>query len=260
MSELSRRKFLVGAGIATGTLAAVGAGIVKPNTAEAAYTALPWTYNTLDLALVKRRGYDGYYVGGCMYATATALINTLIETVGAPWDSLPADMFKYGGGGVATWGTTCGAIHGAAWVIQACAGTNATAVINDLFQWYCNFAFPSTAHDAYAAYTRQKTTIANSPLCHASSSNWSFTAKKKINSNERKCRCAKVAGDVAGKTAELLNALKAGTFTPTFVQPDPTCSGCHVGATSTYDSVQMKSTCTKYCHVPGKKGGDMPTH
>lgn len=250
--SLSRRNFLAGAGIATGALvAAAGSGLIKPKIAEAAYTALPWAYAPtpgLDLALVKRRGYDNYYIGGCMYGTGVALVQTLVETVGAPWDSIPLDMFKYGGGGISTWGTTCGAIHASAYVIQACAGANVTNVINSLYQWYCNFAFPTRDHDSYAVYTRQKTTVSNSPLCHASASNWSYTAKKTINSPERKDRCAKLAGDVAGKTAELLNALFAGTYVPDFVQPDPTCSGCHVGATSTYDHVQQKATCTAYCH------------
>lgn len=249
--SLSRRSFLAGAGIATGAVVvAAGTGLIKPKSAEAAYTALPWNYATFaDLALVKRRGYDYYYSsGGCMAGTGMALVQTLVETVGAPWDSFPQDMFKYGGGGIATWGTTCGAIHGAAYVIQACAGTNATNLINSLFQWYCNFPFPTRDHDAYAVYTRQKTTVANSPLCHASASNWCATTNMTINGPERKDRCAKLAGDVAGKAADLLNKLLAGTYVPDFVQPDPTCSGCHVGATSTYDSVQMKSTCTTYCH------------
>lgn len=246
---LSRRKFLVGAGIAAGAAAATGAGLLKPRIAEAAYVALPWQYAALDLAVVKKRAYDNYYIGGCMYGTGAALVQTLVETVGGPWDSIPQDMFKYGSGGISSWGTTCGSIHAAAWVIQACAGANTTNVINDLYQWYCNFAFPSRDHDAYAVYTRQKTTIANSPLCHASASNWSYTTKNKINSAERKDRCAKVAGDVAGKTAELLNVLLAGTYAPVFAQPDLTCSGCHVGASSVYDHVQMKATCTAKCHT-----------
>lgn len=251
--SLSRRNFLAGAGIATGAVvaAAAGSGLIKPKSAEAAYTALPWPYATtpgLDLALVKRRGYDNYFVGGCMYGTGYALVQSLIDTVGSPWDSLPMDMFKYGGGGISSWGTTCGAIHGAAWVIQACAGSNATNVINDLFQWYCNFAFPSRDHESYAHYTQQGTTISNSPLCHASSSHWCLTYDKRVNGSERKDRCAKLAGDVAGKTAMLLNSLFAGTYVPGFVQPDPTCSGCHVGSNSTYDHVQMKSSCTAHCH------------
>lgn len=249
MSEMSRRNFLVGAGLATGALA-VGAGIIKPGNAEAAYTALPWSLGTadLDLALVRRRGYDNYKIGGCMYGTGVALVQTLFETVGAPWDSIPYDMFKYGSGGTNGWGTICGSLNAAAWVIQAAGGTQITNAINALFDWYCKAAFPSKDHDAYALITRQKTTVANSPLCHASASNWSYTTKSKINSDARKERCAKVAGDVAGKTAELLNLIRKGQALPGFVQPNTTCSNCHVGATSTYDHVQMKSTCTTYCH------------
>jgi hypothetical protein len=253
---LSRRRFLAGAGIATGVaVAAAGSGLIKPKLAEASYTALPWPYAQLNLAVVKRRAYDHYYAsGGCMSGTGIALVQTLVETVGTPWDSIPQDMFRYGAGGIHTWGTTCGAIHGAAWVIQACAGANTTSVINDLFKWYDNFPFPTRDHDSYARFTRQKTSVSNSTLCHASASNWAHSTKNKINSDARKDRCAKVAGDVAGKTAELLNALFAGTYVPAFTQPDPTCSGCHVGSNSTHDHVQMKSTCTSYCHSDKKTG------
>lgn len=253
-TDASRRKFLVGAGMAAGAAAVAGAGLIRPKNAEAAYVALPWPYAPLDLAVVKRRAYEKYYLSGCMFGTGAALIETLVETVGSPWDSFPQDMFKYGGGGVYSWGTTCGALNGAAWVIQACAGTNAANIINDLFQWYCNYPFPSRDHDAYANYTRVKTTVANAPLCHTSVSNWCFTTKNKTSSAQKKDRCAKVAGDVAGKTAELLNILFAGGYVPGFVQPDPTCSGCHVGPTSTYDNVQMKSTCTVECHTSKTSG------
>lgn len=253
-TDVSRRKFLVGAGMAAGAVAVAGAGLIKPKSAEAAYVALPWPYASLNLTVVKRRAYDKYYLSGCMYATGSALIETLVETAGGAWDSFPQDMFKYGGGGVYSWGTTCGALNGAAWVIQACAGANAASVISDLFQWYCNYPFPSRDHEAYAVYTRVKTTVASSPLCHASSSKWCFTTRNKIGSAQKKDRCAKLAADVAGKTAELLNTLFAGGYVPVFVQPDPTCSGCHVGLTSTYDNVQMKSTCTTKCHVSKTSG------
>lgn len=263
MSEqkgLSRRKFLVGTGLATGALAAAGAGLIKPGTAEAAYTALPWPLATLNVSTVRQRAYNNYYVSGCMYATGSALVTTLAETVGAPWDSIPPAMFNYGAGGVASWGTLCGALNGACYVLQLAGGTMADKAIDELLGWYCNFQFPSTAMDSYAQFTRQRTSVSHNPLCHASASNWAYSAKKTINSAERKDRCAKLAGDVAAKTVELLNAIKAGTFTPTYVQPNASCVSCHVGPTSTYDNAVNKSSCTSYCHVPGKKGGDMPTH
>ena len=252
MSEqkgLSRRKFLVGAGLATGALAAAGASVALPGNAEAAYTAFPWPLATLNLTTVRRRGYDNYYLGGCMYASAKALLDTLAETAGGPWATVPVDLFKYGSGGVSAWGTICGALNGACWVIQASAGANASKVIDSLFGWYDNFAFPSSLHNSYCVYPNQGTTVSHNPLCHVSSTTWSKERGYKINSAQRKDRCAKLAGDVAAKAAEYLNKVKAGTFVATW-KPDSetqSCMNCHVGTTSTYDNVQMKSSCHE-CH------------
>lgn len=252
--SVSRRKFLVGAGVATGALAVTGAGLVKPQLAQASYPAFPWAYNALNVDLVRRRGYDNYYTVGCMRATAKALLDTLAETSGGAWSTVPQPMFKYGVEGVKGWGTTCGALNGACYVIQACAGSNVGNLHNSLLDWYCKTALPTTQCDAYASIKKQKTTVPSAPLCHASATRWCYSANVKIDSAARRDRCAKVGAQVAARTAELLNALRAGTYSPTWVQPDPTCSNCHVGATSTYDHVQMKSTCTAYCHKPGFRG------
>lgn len=251
MSEqkgLSRRKFLVGAGLATGALASGGISILQPEIAEAAYAALPWPYVTLNAATVKKRAYENYWVGGCMYASASSLITTLAETVGSPWDTIPLDMFKYGAGGVINWGTTCGALNGSSFVIQLCAGTMVDAVINELMTWYCNFPFPTTTMDSYARWTRVRTTVSSSPLCHQSSALWARQTRTRINSDERKDRCAKVAGDTVGKVVEYLNAVKAGTFTPVLKPGNwQQCMDCHVGASSANDNVTAKANCIK-CH------------
>jgi hypothetical protein len=263
--NLSRRSFLTGAGIVTGAAVVVaGTGLIKPKSAEAAFSALPWAYAPspglvgADLDLVKRRGHDYYATsGGCMAGTGKALIVTIMEKLTgdayAAWDSFPQDLFTYGGGGINSgWGTICGSLHGAAYVISACApnGTVATNLINDLFQWYCGFNFPSTDHDAYDPYPGQARTICNSPLCHASVSTWCKATGTKVSAAERGKRCAKVAGDCAGKAAELLNSYFYGSYASTFVQPDTTCSGCHVTA-GTEKWVQGKATCNT-CHAPGK--------
>lgn len=262
---LSRRSFLAGAGIVTGAaVVAAGTVLIKPKSAEAVFTAFPWPYASspgLSVATVKRRGYEDYYdFGGCMSGTGKGMVRTLIEALGAgtAWDSVPQDLFTYGGGGVSSWGTICGALHGAAWVISACVanGTDATNLINDLFQWYCGNPFPSTDHDVYLRPTgiaSQPTSVCNSPLCHASVSTWCTATGKKVSSYDKKDRCAKVAGDVAGKAAELLNTYFYGTYATTFVQPDTTCSGCHVTSdTNNAKWVQMKASCTNTCHAPGK--------
>lgn len=248
---LSRRNFLANAAVFTaGALVAGGAlGGVKSGRAEAAYTPMPWPYAILDIEAVRRKAYENYFIGGCMYATTSSLLTNLIQTVGAPWDSLPMDMFKYGSGGAYGWGTTCGAPNGAAYIIQLCAGTSTDTMINELMGWYCNNPFPSTLMDSYANFRRQKQTVSDSPLCHQSASIWSNTAKKAINSAERKDRCAKVAGDTAAKAAEFLNKWKAGTFTAVWAPSAETqaCMSCHVGVTSTYDNAQAKAMCTP-CH------------
>jgi hypothetical protein len=262
--SISRRSFLTGAGIVTGAaVVAAGTGLINPKSAEASYSALPWKYAPnpglagADMDLVKRRGYDFYAsAGGCMAGTGKALVVTIMEKLtGADydaWDSFPQDMFTYGGGGVSAWGTICGSLHGAAYVLAACApnGTVATNLINDLFQWYCGFNFPSADHDSYGLYPNQTRTVCNSPLCHASVSTWCKATGIKVSAPERGKRCAKVAGDCAGKAAELLNSYFYGTYATTFVQPDTSCSSCHVTA-GTEKWVQGKATCNT-CHGTGK--------
>lgn len=187
----------------------VSSGIEKP-----VFTSFPWPYTTIDPEVIRKRAYEGYYTVGCMYGVASALIKTLGETVDGPWNSLPLEIFNYGSAGVASWGTVCGALNGACWVIQATAGPNANHVIDSLFEWYCTTGLPSRLTDKYCQFPSQKTTISNSPLCYVSASNWSYTNRLPVNGAERKDRCAKIAGDVAAKTAELLNALADRTIIP----------------------------------------------
>lgn len=250
---LTRRKFLVGAGaLAAG--AVVGGsvvGAVNLNSAEAAAQPLPWAYTALDPAAVMRSAYNNYAIGGCCYAVGKALVDALVTAAGTPWDTIPTDMFKYGKGGVISWGALCGTLNGALLVINMVAGASSATVGSELMGWYTGFAFPSTAMDAYATYQGQPQYVCKSPLCHQSASIWSDSSGFKINSPERKERCAKVAGDVAFKTVELLNAWKAGSLLPAF-QHDPAyarCFDCHIGAASKYDNVQGQMNCLQSgCH------------
>lgn len=248
---LSRRKFLLGT--AAFTVGAVAAGVtagVKPKAVAAAAPPVPFPYQTLDVDLVRQRGYNNYFSGGCMYASARALLDTLVEVVGAPWDSIPADMFKFGKGGALNWGTLCGAINGSLAVMELAAGDAAANLGPELMGWYSKFPFPSSSHEAYCAIKNQVTTVSDSPLCHQSVSLWCDASGFTVNSVEKKDRCAKLAGDTAAKAAELLNAWKAGTFAAAY-QPDADfarCLPCHVGATSRYNNVQGQMDCLE-CHT-----------
>lgn len=250
--NVSRRKFLTGTAVfAVGAVATGVASGIDPKTAAAAAPSLPFPYQTLDVNVVRQRGYTYYFSGGCMYASAKALLDTLVEAVGAPWDSIPADMFKFGKGGALNWGTLCGALNGSLAIIEIAAGDAAAATIGpELLGWYSKFPFPSSAHESYCKYPNQITTVADSPLCHQSVSLWCDAAGATVNSPQKKDRCAKLAGDTAARAAELLNAWKAGGFAAAY-KPDADfarCLPCHVGPTSRFDNVQGQMDCLE-CHT-----------
>ncbi len=247
---ISRRNFLVGAGGVAGALA-LGkvTGLMDPKPAEAVVNPMPWPYEPLDVEIVRKRGFDAYFVGGCAYASAKGLIETLCETVGTPWDTFPVDMFKYGSGGALGWGTLCGSLNGSLGVMSLALGTNINKVGHQLMGWYTQEPFPSTLLDQYCDYPNQAQTVSHSPLCHNSVSIWTTTTEFGVNSIERKHRCAKVAGDTAAKAAQLMNEFYAGTFTPVFNYDEDTanCMGCHVGTDSTLNNAQGLMECLE-CH------------
>jgi len=246
-----RRNFLKNIGLlAAGAVVSTGVGsLINPQTAQAAAPALPWPYATLDTAVIRRRAYDNYWLGGCMYASAKALLDTLYETAGTPWDTLPVDMFKYGKGGTFNWGTLCGALNGSLYVINLATGTSVDQLGNELIGWYTTNPFPSSLMDSYARFTRVRQSVSDSPLCHLSVGKWCQATHSEISSDEKKDRCAKVAGDTAAKAAELINAWKAGTFKGVYA-PNAvftSCLSCHNGATSQLDNEQGLADCTE-CH------------
>lgn len=246
-----RRNFLKGFGLfAAGVAVSSGIGsVLNPQSVQAAAPALPWPYVSLDPTVIRKRAYENYYAGGCMYASAKALIDTLYEASGTPWDTLPIDMFKYGKGGAFNWGTLCGALNGSLYVMNLAAGTSVDPLGNELIGWYTTNPFPSRLMDSYAAFTQVRQTVSDSPLCHQSVTKWCDETHNKVSSDRKKDRCAKVAADTAAKAAEILNAWKAGTFTSVY-QPGAEfagCLSCHNGATSQLDNEQGLANCTT-CH------------
>lgn len=260
LKGLSRRKFLIGAGaLATGVLATglTGCGstpaattVTQPEgTAKGTAAPLPWKYNKLDVDKVRERGYKNYAKYGCMYAASAALLETLVESSGDPWATIPMDMFQYGAAGAYGWGTLCGALNGSMAVVNLASAGHA-AIGNELIGWYTLFPFPSNKHESYAHYKNQITTVANSPLCHVSVSTWANEAGAKINEKEKKDRCAKVSGDTAARAAELLNEmLEKGAITTNYAVPTEFshCMACHNGTSSLLDNEQGKFNCT-LCH------------
>lgn len=212
--------------------------------------SFPWPYVELDPEKAYRTGYEYYFTkGSCAPGAALSLIHQLQEKVGYPWTLLPDEMFKFASGGVGGWGTLCGALTGSL-IVLGLVDPDYSDVLEELMGWYTQFPFPSDKHEEYAKIKNQITTVADSPLCHISVTKWAQAANATINGDEKKDRCAKLTGDVAAKTIELLNAkLIHGNFTKTYTVPEEfaACMSCHQGTDSMLDNEQGKMNCV-ICH------------
>lgn len=266
--EITRKEFIAGA---AKTVVAVSAGAaamtVIPASGEqtgqagvinSASAPWPWPYSALDREDVRKRAHKAYYDGGCGYGAFNGLISALADTVGAPFTQMPTQMMYFAGGGGAGWGTLCGALNGAASAIQLVVDrANANLVISELFGWYTTVPFPSAVSNDYAVrrmFLVNKVdkpltqTIAGSTLCHASVSLWCTETNTKASAPERAERCARLTGDVAARTVELLNDYFKNQFKPAFVVPKAVtdCQGCHGSAIGNVQS-GVKMDCQQ-CH------------
>lgn len=239
--KLLRRDFLANTGL---LVTGIGVGAAGMHSALLAADdqgettpKWPWPYAKLDVEKVRKRGHHYYYEGGCMYGASGGLLSVLTEEVGYPYTTFPHDMMRYGGGGIAGWGTVCGSLNGACAIITLVAGQAYGKITNELMAWYGTTPFPSDIANRYASnreYLVEQyksdavlpTTISQSPLCHVSVNTWCRASGFASGSPQRAERCARLTGDVAARAAELLNAHFAGTLvTGEFEKSE--CSSCH---------------------------------
>ncbi len=163
--------------------------------------AHPFPYAELDLDEVERIAYEGYFENGCCYGVAKGLLAELSKKVGFPYTMIPSEMFANGKEGY-TAGTLCGALGGAAGVIGlCCAPDDARAITKELFAWYTSTPLPIYQPEGDAPVQTVSTTV----NCVDSVSGFMTAADVERADPIRKRRCGGVSGDVARKTAELLN-------------------------------------------------------
>jgi hypothetical protein len=276
--ELTRRNLLGRAGLALGGAVALGSLACGsddsdpqpqpqpqegPQVADFPYKQHLAAEYRLDAAAVREAAYHAYYNGGCCHGAYSALVGHLATTAGAPFDLLPIDFGKFGAGGIALYGSICGSTLGSVLVINMIVEeASRNAMITELMRWYEGYAFPVYAPTAIDAKEQGKTTldfaqgnlvnlqvIPRSHLCHASVTTWCTANGVSAASADKLARCARLTADVAGKTAEMLNAYLAGeAFTPTALDGTSTgCIGCHSKEATTIPSVNSGMSCTS-CH------------
>lgn len=285
----SRRKFLkkTGLAVAAGAAVLVGCNQTTPTPNEVIkevevtrqvevtrevevevvkeIPASPWQYVELDIEEVRKRGHEGYYRGDCCFGSFTAILEALRDKVGFPFTQIPVEMMGFGAGGVAGWGTTCGALIGAAAAINLVTEKAlARKIVSELMGLYSVTPFPSETSNNYAAnheflvseYKSDKVlpqSISNSPLCHVSVTNWCKASGVASGAPERAERCGRLAGDVAALAAELLNANLAAAFVPAFkfTEDAQGCMTCHTSGENyaVGNFTQGKGECLD-CHDP----------
>ncbi len=190
-----------------------------------------------------------------MKGSAGAILLQLQEKVGYPYTLLTPDMYRWGAGGGAGWGTLCGTVAGAANMINLLVpAADVNKLVSELFGWYSETALPTKNHESYAKFPNKTQSVAGNPLCHASVSNWCAASGYKETDQERLNRCAMLAGDVAAKAIELLNSYHANNFKPVYKVSDEVakCQSCHVGKTSMLANTLTNMDCTP-CHPNAHK-------
>lgn len=218
----------------------------------------PWPYQKLDPEHARVVAHDSFYEGGCCYAGFSGLLKPLQEQVGEPFTAIPRQMMSYGGGGVKGWGTLCGTLNGVSAAISLVLdGKQSALVINELMSWYMEAELPTDQANRYAEERKYEVdkniedmtqSTSGSPLCHISVSKWATASGHRVDSAERRERCARLSGDVAGRAVEWLNELADGRFESQQAQlPSTTaCLSCH-GPKQERGDVLSKMGCAQ-CH------------
>ncbi len=241
--KLTRSEFLKNSSkYAFGAVAGIaGLNMLKGNKlqAETSDFSWPYPYATLDPEEARIKTHTLYWNDkDCCAGVFGGLVECLKSAVGDPWTSFPIEVMLFGRGGGVGWGTTCGTLNGAAALISLVTEKGPSgALINEIWQWYTTEKLPTDAANS-ATYEEVKYSgdlaqnISGSPLCHISVSQWCMIAEKKVADIERKERCARLAGDIAAKTAEILNAYFDDQFSGTFADPETNavCMSCHGSA------------------------------
>ena len=267
MKTLNRRDFIKGvAALSTAAVCSVAAGnafadeekpaetAVQPDAVEPAAPTepgqtpkLPWgKYQELDPEYVRKLGHLGYYLQECAGGAFWGIMTALKEKAGYPYTTIPLptmDDFmanidnkkhglqvpmSYGAGGVAGFGTLCGAPNGAACAITYILPMEqAEKLIQRLLRYYEVEEFPTKEsndmavnHEFYPKKMKSDKALlrsaSDSVLCHVSVGKWCEKSGYASGSKERAERCGRITGDIAAMAVKMLNAHMKGELDAVF--------------------------------------------
>lgn len=242
-TNVSRRDFFVKAGALTAGMAVAGGllgSLAGEADADVAMLTQPFTFKKLDPEHCRKWALEGYKgkttnasgatisgLSGCCAGAAYGLLKELWTNGSDPkWLTIDPLWFNFGGGGIGSWGTLCGALNGSLYIMQLAQTVSANMGIaaNELISWYCRMPFPSptlingtgvhgseklfygydlnnpgTTASPSSLAVRKVTSVSGSPLCHVSVSTW-------INAvNKQNVDCDSVTGGVQRARVNVTN-------------------------------------------------------
>lgn len=252
-TKLTRRSVL-GIGAAAGGLAVGGSllGSANRSSETGSAAALPWRWREIRPEEIRERAYQSAWAKiGCMYGTIEAVLGTLADRYGAPYNTFPVDATVYGSGGIGGLGSLCGTVNacGLLFNLFSKSQDDLFALCREISLWYENAALPVYKPVKPRVDIPIVTSVARSNLCHVSSTAWANASKHKLLTQEHFERCNRLVADVTVKAVALLNEYSRGKVAygekPNAFSQE--CQACHGPGTSKAN-VASGMTCDT-CHT-----------
>ncbi|MEN6576153.1 MAG: C-GCAxxG-C-C family (seleno)protein [Phycisphaerales bacterium] len=251
--EWTRRTMFGALGVAAGSclLSSCTRQEMKTAQEEADPSVLPWPYHELDPETTAERAYSLHYEGHCMYGVFRSILGQLAERYGEPYRSFPCGMMTYGAGGVASWGSLCGALNGAAAAIALFAsGKEQQANLTGrLLLWYEQTELPVYVPAKPKLAMQMPASVARSVLCHPSVGAWCKKSGYPVAGKEHMERCARLTTDTARQTVIVLNEGLSGKAVRPMIADEQVgrCNACH-GRDGDRKDALARMTCGS-CHA-----------
>lgn len=212
MKNVNRRNALGTIGLSVGVLAGVGSFDKTAWAEPDSLSPSEWKYVQMSPEQAAENTYAAMHKNGCMYSVFAGIFETWKAASGSNL-TFPLYMMNYGNGGVAGWGTLCGALNAAAAAMGLFVQDKLLyqKLISELFTWYEDTELPVfQPKDA----PKIDTSKSESVLCHISISKWCSKSGHEAKSTERGERCIRLAASVTAKTVEILNAALIASIAP----------------------------------------------
>jgi hypothetical protein len=253
MEKKITRRAILSAGTLAGGVAIGGSILGAANMASAAKTsaAVPWPWKEIDPASIQERAYQSAWAKiGCMYGTVEAVLGTLADKYGAPYNTFPIEATIYGSGGIGGLGSVCGTINACGLLFNLFSRNqnDLFALCNEISLWYENAKLPSYKPKNPKMDIPIVPSVSQSNLCHVSSTMWAKASGHKLLTQQHFERCNRLVADVTLKAVTMLNEYSAGklAYKERLNEFSQGCLSCH-GPEKAKANVASGMTCNP-CH------------